>query len=495
MGSHTLARRTLLRLSAAAALGLAATTLLAACGTAPQATVTQTTATSAAGSPSTSSAPVTTTSATAATTATTAKPAGSAASTASGKPGELHMTTWGTPNSTYNGSVDYFDENVKAFERQHPDIPVNYDPLGAEYETKVLTQVAGGTPPDVVIQGGRDFGQFVSKGTLQDLSDLIARDHYDATDFFPICLQLTTWKNKLYGLPDDLNLLGLYYNKDLLAKAGVTPPPTAWGASDWTWQAFQELARKLTVASGGQTSQFGASLGLDTTTFASVLWAYGGDYLDAGWTKCLMAQPQAISAMQLVQDLVLKDKSILSPADSKKQGGAARFEAGTAAMHVGGAYFSNPASQIIKSFQWDVTALPAGPAGPFSVTGGTQGASWSVTAGSKYRDNAWGLVQWMAGPQSQTVLAQHGWIPGRMSVGLSTYLSSPMLPPSKKVFTDATEHVKAIPLIADWSDIDSAITKQWADLWTGARSAQDVGSAITQQVTALLQQLPADERA
>jgi len=67
-----------------------------------------------------------------------------------------------------------------------------------------------------------------------------------------------------------------------------------------------------------------------------------------------------------------------------------------------------------------------------------------------------GLVQWIAGPQSQTVLAQHGWIPGRMSVGLSTYLSSPMLPPSKKVFTDATEHVKAIPLIADWSDIDSA---------------------------------------
>jgi multiple sugar transport system substrate-binding protein len=199
--------------------------------------------------------------------------------------------------------------------------------------------------------------------------------------------------------------------------------------------------------------------------------------------------------MQYVQDLLLKDKVLPSPADLTKQGSNPRFFGGTVAMRIAGAYFSNPASQSIKSFTWDVAALPTGPAGAFSVTGGSQGSSWSIATGSKQQDNAWKLVQWMAGKESQTVLGEHGWIPGRKSAGFQVYLASKALPPNKKVFVDATDHVKAIPLIADWSDIDKAVGKQLANLWAGTKSTQDVASAMTQQVNGLLAQLPADERA
>jgi multiple sugar transport system substrate-binding protein len=417
--------------------------------------------------------------------------AAAATATITRKAGELLITSW----NNNQGSIDYFGENVKAFVQQSPGTPATYDPLGADYEDKVLSQAAGGTPPDVLLQGGRDFGLFVSKGLLVDLDPLVARDHYDATDFFTICIQLTTWKNKLYGLPDDLNLLGIYYNKDLFQKAGVPLPPTAWGTPDWSWQAFEETARKLTVSSGGQTTQFGADVGYGTTDLATMLWSNGGAYLNQDWTKCLLDQPQAITAMQYVQDLLLKDKVLPSPADLAKQGSNPRFFGGTVAMRIAGAYFSNPASQSIKSFTWDVAALPTGPAGAFSVTGGSQGASWSIATGSKQQDNAWKLVQWMAGKESQTVLGEHGWIPARKSAGFQVYLASKALPPNKKVFVDATDHVKAIPLIANWSDIDKAVGKQLATLWAGAKSTQDVASAMTQQVNGLLAQLPADERA
>ena len=147
-------------------------------------------------------------------------------------------------------------------------------PVSVSDDDKILTNVAGGTPPDVVLQGGRDFGLFVSKGVLQDLSALIARDHYDTSDFFAVCMQLTTWKGKVYGLPDDLNLLGLYYNKDLFDKAGVPYPPMTWGAPNWTCQDFEDTARRRTLTTRGQTPQNGAdSVGYYRTGSAPRTWA------------------------------------------------------------------------------------------------------------------------------------------------------------------------------------------------------------------------------
>ena len=402
--------------------------------------------------------------------------------------------TWFSAGAS-NG-IDYFGVNAKAFAAKNPMYSISIEPAGAKYDDKVLTDVAGGTPPDVFLQGGRDFGLFVSKGVLQDLSALIARDHYDTSDFFAVCLQLTTWKGKVYGLPDDLNLLGLYYNKDLFDKAGVAYPPTAWGAPNWTWQDFEETARKLTVASGGTTTQFGADFGgLDPTGIAPVIWSNGGDYLDKNWTTSLMDQPQAETAIGYLQTLVVKDKVIPSPADLAKQGSNPRLFAGTIGMRVAGAYFSNPASQSIKSFSWDVAALPSGPAGAFSATGGSQGASWSMAAAGKHQDAAWQLTQWMASPQSLTTLTEHGWIGARTSIGTSSvYLDPKRLPAHRQVFIDGTNHIKIIPLIADWSDINTAMSKGLAPVWAGTATPQDACSAIAQQVDGLLKQLPAGER-
>ncbi|MGI8912832.1 MAG: ABC transporter substrate-binding protein [Chloroflexota bacterium] len=416
-------------------------------------------------------------------------------SAAAVKPGmkELRIT-WFSAGSTTG--IDYFGVNAKAFSTKNPGITVSIEPVSGSYDDKILTNVAGGTPPDVFLQGGRDFGLFVSKGVLLDLSSLIARDHYDTGDFFAVCMQLTTWKGKVYGLPDDLNLLGLYYNKDLFDKAGVQYPPTTWGVANWTWQDFEDTARKLTVANGGQTTQYGADFGgFGATGIAPVIWSYGGDFLDQNWTKSMLDQPQAESAISYLQTLVVKDKVLPTPADLAKQGSNPRFFAGAVGMRVAGAFFSNPATQSIKSFAWDVAALPSGPAGAFSATGGSQGASWSVAAGGKQQDDAWQLTQWMASPASLTTLTEHGWIGARKSIGTSSvYLDPKQLPAHRKVFVDGTDHIKIIPLIADWSDLNTAMDKGLTGVWTGSTTPQDAGNAIAQQVNGLLKQLPAGER-
>ncbi|HEY8744743.1 MAG TPA: extracellular solute-binding protein, partial [Chloroflexota bacterium] len=288
--------------SGAGALALSACGSSATAATSTSATSTAsaaptTAAATGAAATTTASATTTTSAAVSATAQKATSTSTAAASAAAVKPGTKELRiTWFTAGAS-NG-IDYFGVNAKAFATKNPTYTVSIEPAGAKYDDKVLTDVAGGTPPDVFLQGGRDFGLFVSKGVLQDLSALIARDHYDASDFFAVCMQLTTWKGKVYGLPDDLNLLGLYYNKDLFDKAGVAYPPTTWGAPNWTWQDFEDTARKLTVTNGGATTQFGADFaGLDPTGIAPVIWSYGGDYLDANWTKSLMDQPAAEAAI------------------------------------------------------------------------------------------------------------------------------------------------------------------------------------------------------
>ena len=491
--ARALTRRQVLGAVAAGA-GLLA---LSACGSSATGATSTTTAGTTSAAPVTSAATsaAATRSSTGLATAQRATSSSTAASAAAAKPSaKVLRITWFGAGTTKG--IDYFGLNAKAFATKNPTYSISIEPAGAKYDDKVLTDVAGGTPPDVFLQGGRDFGLFVSKGVLQDLSALIARDHYDTSDFFAVCMQLTTWKGKAYGLPDDLNLLGLYYNKDLFDKAGVAYPPTAWGAPNWTWQDFEETARKLTVTKGGTTAQFGADFGgLDPTGIAPVIWSDGGDYLDKNWTRSLMDQPQAETAIGYLQTLVVKDRVIPSPADLAKQGSNPRLFAGTIGMRVAGAYFSNPASQSIKSFSWDVAALPSGPAGAFSATGGSQGASWSLAAAGKQQDAAWQLTQWMASPQSLTTLTEHGWIGARKSIGTSSvYLDPKRLPAHRKVFIDGTNHIKIIPLIADWSDINTAMSKGLAPVWAGTATPQDAGSAIAQQVDGLLKQLPASER-
>lgn len=389
--------------------------------------------------------------------------------------------------------VDYFAQNAHAFAAHTPHYRIAIEPGGSQYDDKILSQAAAGTPPDVILQGGRDFGLFVTKGVVQSLDGLIARDHYDLSDFFPICLQLTTWKKHVYGLPDDLNLLGLYYNKDLFNRAGIPHPPFTWDAPGWSWQIFAQTARKLTSQTG--IPSFGADFGgTAPTNIATVLWAYGGDFLSADWTRCLLDQPPAIAAIQYLSDLMLRDRAIPNPAVPNQQS-APSFLNGRIAMHVAGAFFSNPASQTIKSFSWDAAALPSGSAGAFSVAGGTQGSSWSITAATKHREGAWRLTQWMASPQSLSVLTEHGWIGARRSIGLSPiYLDPHALPAHRKVFIDATKHVKMIPLIPNWADINKAITTGLMPIWKGQQTVRDACGAITQEVDALLKLLLPSER-
>ncbi len=109
-----------------------------------------------------------------------------------------------------------------------------------------------------------DMQQIAASGALTPLSDY----GISTAGYAPGILQAGTYKSKIYGLAPTVNSIALFYNKDVLTKAGITPPTT--------WAELQADAKKLTSG-----SQYGIALDANATyegswTFLPFMWSNGG---------------------------------------------------------------------------------------------------------------------------------------------------------------------------------------------------------------------------
>jgi multiple sugar transport system substrate-binding protein len=97
------------------------------------------------------------------------------------------------------------------------DIKITWIPV-ADVAPKLVTAVAAGIAPDVVI-GGMPYTKFAEGGLLLPLDDLV--DKIGRDDFFKVKLQAGTIKGKVYAIPSGFELTWLHVRKDFFEKAGI----------------------------------------------------------------------------------------------------------------------------------------------------------------------------------------------------------------------------------------------------------------------------------
>src|SRR3954454_24554471 len=211
---------------------------------------------------------------------------------------------------------------------------------GATLIQKVLQQASSKTLPDVLMLDNPDLQQIAQTGALTPLNDLgLTADGYAEG-----VVSASTYEGKLYGLQPITNTIGLFYNKDMLAKAGVTPPTT--------WAELRTAAKKLT--SGGTYGlAFSAPANYEGTwQFLPLMLSNGGDEKD-------IATPQTAQALQLWVDLMNNDKSVSKSALNWTQADVNdQFRAGKAAMMVNGPW-QFPVLDADKSLHYAVVKIPA----------------------------------------------------------------------------------------------------------------------------------------
>ena len=94
------------------------------------------------------------------------------------------------------------DALKNAFEAQNPDIEIEFVQIpSSEYYTKVLTMIAGGTPPDVAMLGMDKLGTWVPRGALQDLRPYMEKYNVTLDAFFPAVVEAIEIDGGIYAFP------------------------------------------------------------------------------------------------------------------------------------------------------------------------------------------------------------------------------------------------------------------------------------------------------
>src|SRR3954468_4467828 len=258
---------------------------------------------------------------------------------------------------------------------------------GASLIKKVLQQSSSRTLPDVLMLDNPDLQQIAATGALTPLDTL----GLSANGYAQGVVDASTYKGKLYGLQPITNTIGLFYNKDILAKAGVKPPRT--------WEELKTAAKKLT--SGSQYGlAFAAPANYEGTwQFLPFMWSNGGDEKD-------IATPQVAQALQLWVDLV-KDGSVSKSALNWTQADVNdQFKAGKAAMQVNGPW-QFPVLDADKSLHYAVVPIPA-PAAGQPVVAPLGGETWTVpqTGDKDKQQKAAKIVECLNSDKNQMALAK-----------------------------------------------------------------------------------------
>jgi multiple sugar transport system substrate-binding protein len=431
------------------------------------------TAVSASAAVTTSSAAVTTaTIATqASTSAVAAATTGSAAATTLQDIGWDAMTTLGLVQKFYQ------DE----FTPTHPGIAVNViSTSGANFNDKITTLMAGGTPPDIMYVQDYMASSWVAKNVLTDLSSFANADKTGLVQQnWPTAIGFFQIGGKLYGLPKDFSSMVLYYNKDLFAAAGVNAP----GNTGWSWDDFLAASHKLTKQGTGQP-QWGFMLRTGSDSgFGPWMWQNGGDFYSDPHNPTAatftLDQAPAVDAIQWYADLMFKEHVAPTADQLKNQGDL--FAKGQIAMQQNWTSAIVSMRPAIKSFTFDVIPMPKekNAAIPLTVV------ALGVPTGSKHVDDAWQAIAFYNGPSGSQFTLRNGWgVPPNQAIAKSAAFLQDVPPANKQVFLDQVQYARLWPQSAAWPDQRAIILKAVGEVQAGTQKAAEAIAAIKQQVLA-----------
>lgn len=313
---------------------------------------------------------------------------------------------------TWTDEADYMQKVVDAFNAQSSTVEVKMNTISNnadEYNTKIMNNLTGGSKMDLYsINGTSSLGLYSSKNQLVDLTDKIKSANLDVGAYGPSYQDIVETLNqgKYYALPYRTSEYALFYNKAIFDKEGI-PYPT-----QMTWDQYADLAKQLTKGDGN-SKQWGGY-------FADWLTAPLGA-LQKGTTILDDSLDDVAQWLDFQNRLYYKDQSHMSYKQMKGESvdWIKQFESGNVAMLVNGEWTVNMLKADIASgktdINFDMAPLPLPEGTTDSVTVGGVSTFIGINPASKNTDAAFEFVQFLAGEQGESIIAQSSVLPAYSS--------------------------------------------------------------------------------
>lgn len=300
-------------------------------------------------------------------------------------------------------------DGIAAFEKENPNIKVNYTPglAGSEYNAKLLSSAAAGSLPDVMFVSAESYRAIVSKGALWDITDQFD-ENYPLDDFIDSSRQIMEVDGHVYGISSCTVSPIVYYNKDVFDQKGIDYP-SADPENCWTIDEFRDVAKKLT------SDDIYGVYGLETVadTLNAQLLSNGGTRYNEDYTKSTMNSPENKEVFEIIKAIRTEDGSApdASTLDAVGMSAKQMLQTGKVAMLVDGSW----SLQELAASDMNIGMAPLPSYGKVLTTG--QAHLHCIAETSKHKDEAWQFLQFLSGMDYQGALVKSGlWMPNRYSM-------------------------------------------------------------------------------
>ncbi|OGS36699.1 MAG: hypothetical protein A2293_11520 [Elusimicrobia bacterium RIFOXYB2_FULL_49_7] len=365
-------------------------------------------------------------------------------------------------------------KTVTDWEKKNPHVKIvlEHIPSGS-YTDKVLTEIAGGNPPDIIFCEVNIFVTFFYKDALLDLAPFLAEDkNFDIKDFFPEVVARFSRDGKILCIPRDTAPFAcIYYNKNLFDKFKLPYPK-----DDWDMNQFLATSKMLTFDENdkhpdeeGFNEKKIKNYGFWGWTWQNFVYSYGGRVVDDvnNPTKCLLSEQAAIDGVQMFVDLSYKHFVSPKPDSLTNMGMNINqlFTMEKLAMFQSGIWETPNLRKIIgNKFAWDVAMFPKGPGGKRGF--GTGGSGYAILKTCKYPKEAWEVIKCLAGTTGQEMLADTGLAqPANRKIAEGKYwAASPKAPLNKKMLNQAVQYTLYDPFHPLWREASDKYIGQQMDL-------------------------------
>ncbi|MBD5401687.1 sugar ABC transporter substrate-binding protein [bacterium] len=318
---------------------------------------------------------------------------------------KIQLASWGSESE-----IRILKPILKDFERENPDIEIDFMHIPQNYFQKLHLLFASNTAPDVIFINNHYLPIYANANVLEDLTPY--SQEFEFEGLYNKSLEALTWDKKIYAVPRDVSTLVVFYNKDLFNKFKVPYPN-----ENWSIEEFLDTAGKLTHL----PEIFGISFDEEPLFYLPYLTYFGvKDFAD-------MDSENYQKGLNFYSDLRNKYHYAPKKEEFASATMAQMFLQGRLGMQISGRWLV-PKFREEAKFDWDVVSFPKGVV-PLDSSG------WAIAKSSKHKKESIRLIQYLASDSSAEKFAQSGLIvPARIQASKSKYFLDDQKPSNAKIF-------------------------------------------------------------
>lgn len=208
-----------------------------------------------------------------------------------------------------------------------------------DFYQKIVTAAISGKAPEVCTMHLDRMPEFAAKGVLLPVDGIAKKYGFKSADFVKSTWDGGVYQGKRYSLPLDTHPMVMYWNKKLFKEAGLDPekPPTDYVSFVKDCKAIEK-----DTDGDGKIDRWGTMLAIAWPNYHywySIFYQNGGVLFNPNNTKANFDSQAGVNAMQIIYDLIYKDK--VSPTNVQTDSEHAAFKRGELGITFNGIWMLN----------------------------------------------------------------------------------------------------------------------------------------------------------